>query len=167
MKLKWPNDILINSRKVCGILIEMEEDYFLIGIGCNVMTVPEVCPDGPDGGRLPTALIDHSSTILDMSQQQELCDINQQFRIPPPHRQVAVDIATKFSTWIADAEGDSPQQVIDDFLANMDFSEQVLRDKRNLPTSRVQPLGLNLDGTLRARYVHDDSEVDLVADYLY
>lgn len=166
MKLKWPNDILINAQKVCGILIEMEDDYFLIGIGCNVLTVPEVSPDGPDGGRPPTALVDHSSTILDMRQQQESCDANQQCNLPP-HHEIALNIANKFSTWIADSQGDSSQQVIDDFSANMDFSEQILRDKRNLPTGRVQPLRLNSDGTLKARYVHDDSEVDLVADYLY
>jgi biotin-(acetyl-CoA carboxylase) ligase len=167
MKLKWPNDILINAHKVCGILIEMEDDYFLIGIGCNVWTIPEVSPDGPDGGRSPTALVDHSSIISDMYQRQESCDANQQCSLPPPHRQIAVDIATKFSQWIADSNGDSPQQVIDDFSVNMDFTEQVLRDKMNLPTGRVQPLRLNSDGTLKARYVHDGSEVDLVADYLY
>jgi BirA family transcriptional regulator, biotin operon repressor / biotin---[acetyl-CoA-carboxylase] ligase len=40
-KVKWPNDIVINGRKVCGILAEMvgEPDrlkYVVIGIGVNV-----------------------------------------------------------------------------------------------------------------------------------
>jgi len=38
--IKWPNDILINGRKVCGILTEFyakEEDYSVIlGIGINI-----------------------------------------------------------------------------------------------------------------------------------
>ncbi|WP_339061367.1 biotin--[acetyl-CoA-carboxylase] ligase [Tepidibacillus marianensis] len=38
--IKWPNDILINGRKVCGILTELnanEDDYSIIlGIGINV-----------------------------------------------------------------------------------------------------------------------------------
>jgi BirA family transcriptional regulator, biotin operon repressor / biotin---[acetyl-CoA-carboxylase] ligase len=39
--IKWPNDILINSRKVCGILIENQLSGFqinqsIIGIGLNV-----------------------------------------------------------------------------------------------------------------------------------
>ncbi|MEM3770660.1 MAG: biotin--[acetyl-CoA-carboxylase] ligase [Candidatus Bathyarchaeia archaeon] len=37
---KWPNDVLINGRKVCGILSEMKTmgekvDYTIIGIGVN------------------------------------------------------------------------------------------------------------------------------------
>lgn len=39
-KLKWPNDVLIDRKKVCGILVEKvssaEHSWFLIGIGINV-----------------------------------------------------------------------------------------------------------------------------------
>ncbi len=39
--LRWPNDILLNGRKVCGILTEMNAEptqvrYVVIGIGINV-----------------------------------------------------------------------------------------------------------------------------------
>ena len=41
--IKWPNDIVINGRKVCGILTEMSSEldnihYVVIGIGINVNT---------------------------------------------------------------------------------------------------------------------------------
>ena len=41
--IKWPNDIVINNRKACGILTEMSADndgihYVVIGIGINVNT---------------------------------------------------------------------------------------------------------------------------------
>ena len=38
--IKWPNDIIVNGRKVCGILTEMHGDmdkiyYIVVGIGIN------------------------------------------------------------------------------------------------------------------------------------
>lgn len=40
-QIKWPNDVLLNRRKVCGILAEAvwmgeEVDYIVLGIGVNV-----------------------------------------------------------------------------------------------------------------------------------
>jgi BirA family biotin operon repressor/biotin-[acetyl-CoA-carboxylase] ligase len=41
IKLKWPNDVLIDGKKVCGILSQMktaasEVDFIVLGIGINV-----------------------------------------------------------------------------------------------------------------------------------
>lgn len=33
---KWPNDVLINNRKIAGILIEKDDANFYIGIGINI-----------------------------------------------------------------------------------------------------------------------------------
>jgi len=38
-KVKWPNDVLIDDKKICGILTETisgKENYALVGIGVNV-----------------------------------------------------------------------------------------------------------------------------------
>jgi len=39
-KIKWPNDLMINNKKICGILTEMNSDknkvnYVVVGIGLN------------------------------------------------------------------------------------------------------------------------------------
>lgn len=40
--IKWPNDILIDGKKVCGILIEYSGPYVIVGIGINIGTNPTV-----------------------------------------------------------------------------------------------------------------------------
>lgn len=49
--IKWPNDILINNKKICGILTEMkaEQDkvnFVIVGIGVNVNTPLKFLPKG-------------------------------------------------------------------------------------------------------------------------
>jgi BirA family biotin operon repressor/biotin-[acetyl-CoA-carboxylase] ligase len=44
--VKWPNDILVNGKKICGILSQMEAEggqvvYLNIGMGLNVNNAPE------------------------------------------------------------------------------------------------------------------------------
>ena len=42
MQLKWPNDIVYQGRKLAGILIESTEDAYLIGVGVNYSSTPEI-----------------------------------------------------------------------------------------------------------------------------
>ena len=41
--IKWPNDVLVRSRKICGILCQRHNDAIIAGIGINVRqdTFPE------------------------------------------------------------------------------------------------------------------------------
>ena len=59
-QLKWPNDVLIRNKKVCGILIESRMqpdvvDYSIIGIGVNVNLR---LTDFPDISPIATSLSD-------------------------------------------------------------------------------------------------------------
>ncbi len=38
--LKWPNDVLVEDAKISGILLEMEGDAAIVGIGLNVLEAP-------------------------------------------------------------------------------------------------------------------------------
>lgn len=40
VSLKFPNDVLIDNKKVCGILIDRLEPYYVVGVGMNVISSP-------------------------------------------------------------------------------------------------------------------------------
>jgi BirA family transcriptional regulator, biotin operon repressor / biotin---[acetyl-CoA-carboxylase] ligase len=53
-QIKWPNDVLVNRRKVAGILAEADSGTVVLGIGLNVNQSRE---DLPDGGELAGSLL--------------------------------------------------------------------------------------------------------------
>lgn len=64
--LKWPNDVLVNQRKVSGILLEAKKDRLVLGCGVNLKNAPQVT-----GASFPaTDLQAETGILLD---PQELC----------------------------------------------------------------------------------------------
>lgn len=45
VELKWPNDVRIGGRKICGILVEHRDGVTVLGIGINVHHRPEDFPE--------------------------------------------------------------------------------------------------------------------------
>ena len=41
IKLKWPNDVLIENKKISGVLLESFDDFIIAGIGLNILKKPE------------------------------------------------------------------------------------------------------------------------------
>ena len=70
--IKWPNDVLVDGRKVCGILSEASLDmdrvhWVVVGIGLNANSCPAARLDGADGadGRpLPASVAERSGSPL-------------------------------------------------------------------------------------------------------
>ncbi|MFL2659946.1 MAG: biotin--[acetyl-CoA-carboxylase] ligase [Alphaproteobacteria bacterium] len=42
VKVKWPNDILVNNSKICGCLIELNDNQLSIGVGFNIKQSPQL-----------------------------------------------------------------------------------------------------------------------------
>jgi BirA family biotin operon repressor/biotin-[acetyl-CoA-carboxylase] ligase len=55
-QIKWPNDVMLNRRKVAGILSELSDGTVVVGIGVNVnQTREQLPPDTPtEAGSLRT-----------------------------------------------------------------------------------------------------------------
>ncbi len=63
--LKWPNDVLMDGRKIAGLLLETKPGRLLIGIGVNLVS-------HPDGGNIPaTHLLSHiDPAVLDTDEPE-------------------------------------------------------------------------------------------------
>lgn len=77
--IKWPNDLLINRRKVCGILTELKAEadllhYLIIGIGINVNFREENFP--PELKNIATSLYLENNRA-EVSRQKLTCSILQ------------------------------------------------------------------------------------------
>lgn len=53
-RLKWPNDVMLDGRKICGILAEARDGVVVLGIGLNVNQ--EACEFPPTPHYPPTSL---------------------------------------------------------------------------------------------------------------
>ncbi len=65
VSIKWPNDILVDGKKIAGILVESKNDKVVLGIGINIHQQPYDFP--PE--------ISKAATSLDI-QTGKICDRN-------------------------------------------------------------------------------------------
>ena len=73
-QIKWVNDLYLNGKKICGILVEAISDYaagvtksLVIGVGVNVTT--EQFPELPQAGALNPTCTDRNALIAAIAQQ--------------------------------------------------------------------------------------------------
>jgi BirA family transcriptional regulator, biotin operon repressor / biotin---[acetyl-CoA-carboxylase] ligase len=153
VKLKWPNDVLVNQQKVAGVLIEsmvIDGDIWLIiGIGVNIAVAPQVPTEGPNRGRPATCL-------------QEFCRNSQEPLPASTANLFAQDFAEGLVQWLEQPTS-SNAKVIDDWKRWANFGlPQVIRETNE----RVIPIDIQQDGQLVVRG-EDGRERLLVADYLF
>lgn len=55
--LKWPNDLLLDGKKLCGVLLERQGDAVIVGVGVNIAEAPSVAD------RKTTSLRDAGSAV--------------------------------------------------------------------------------------------------------
>lgn len=59
--LKWPNDVLVNRKKLSGILLEAKHDMVVVGCGVNLKNAPQL----GTASFVPTDIATETGTILD------------------------------------------------------------------------------------------------------
>jgi len=71
-KVKWPNDVLINEKKVCGLIAEIVGENVVIGIGINVGMRQDELP-------VPTATSLSIEGASGFDRNNLLCDVLTEF----------------------------------------------------------------------------------------
>jgi BirA family biotin operon repressor/biotin-[acetyl-CoA-carboxylase] ligase len=94
--MKWPNDLLVNNKKISGILAQGAPQFVVVGIGVNVGWAPEgatsLVHEAPSCTAKPTdvlrAMLPHIASFESLTPQQlhqlyqdELSTIGQRVRV--------------------------------------------------------------------------------------
>lgn len=144
---KWPNDLIYQQKKICGTLVESEEDYFLVGMGVNV----DVAPTVTDAGREATTLN----------------QIAKDLGLPPTTPKALANAVWEQMFDITMNQSATREDVVREFDQVMD---RTLKLHKRLPNGRdpeeLTPVSLNSWGHLTVRHV-DGKEETLCAEYLF
>ena len=132
------------------MLIEIENDYIVVGIGCNMFHAPVVSGAGADAGRHATCVWSHCQLPSNRDESSEedrnaLDDVKKQAAI----RSLGVKLYTAVSRWL-EGKADSGGAVVDDFQRMMTKSPQHLRQANGTvhKGAEVVPIRINDDGSL-------------------
>jgi len=159
LKLKWPNDVLLDSKKLAGTLVEMESPFLLVGIGVNLNVAPPVPTDGRDTGRQAASLVDNDAdcgqTIPDAATlSRQLADAVRQWATSGLADTSVVDEWTRLADWTTPLRLRPEAQGPSSSASSSEENEQLL------------PLRLQDDGRLRVVPLNGGPERSLVAEYL-
>ena len=73
VRLKWPNDLLLDGRKVGGILVEAKPDRAIVGVGINLSWAPAgAAYIKVDCDELLTRLLERVEAWIDASDREVL-----------------------------------------------------------------------------------------------
>ena len=140
--IKWPNDILLNGKKIAGILVETvwsgdNVDSLVIGMGINVhkTSVPRA------------ELLQFPATSLEDALGKEA----------PAREEILFTVLNAFIHWRERMETNELINTWEEFLAFRGEQIQVQAGGETPITGEL--LGLESDGSLRLRDAHDKSVI--------
>jgi BirA family biotin operon repressor/biotin-[acetyl-CoA-carboxylase] ligase len=150
--LKWPNDVLIAGRKVCGILTEMNAEatrvrYIVVGIGINVNqpNFPKDLEDKATSLRMATGS-DWSRVELAAALLKSLDREYRRLIEEPDARQSILRRFAEHSSWVREK-----QVRIEENGLRVEGTTEGLDERGFLQVRTAQGLQTVLSGTVRER----------------
>lgn len=167
--VKWPNDVLVDDKKISGTLIESAHGWFLIGIGINLAHAPHIPTSGPDHGRLAVSIRDYCNDKRTVSSSTKARTVGVQLAYD---LHVWLNNGPSFSDLSTSAIGTSvvdnvsAKSIIDGWKRWLDWDmEWTIRDKAD--RERVRIVDVLSDGRIQVANIDDGSQRILVSDYFF
>lgn len=136
VKIKWPNDVIVNDKKVCGILCELVElngsNYGILGIGLNV-----------NSNRKKIDIIDQPATSIYLELNKEL---NREELL----KKVSTSIIEKISILMESGFSIFKDSIMEKLAWLGEY--KVIEDGSKEYEGKI--IGLNNDGTLKFQYTN-------------
>lgn len=193
--VKWPNDVLIDHRKVSGTLIENHYcgsmAWFLIGIGVNVVNRPDLNDLPGKHAREPTCICEWVDLGVSSKSTAPITNLGESPSGVPPvdlATELGLLVANKLTEWAicapqrnemapshasSEQEEERNKQVLQRWIQWVDFGQvyelrgQVVDEEQGgYEGERVVTVGIEPDGQLRVRGANGRERL-LVADYLF
>jgi len=167
--VKWPNDVLVNQKKIAGVLIESDQDhsgcyYYLVGIGINYKYAPMVNTTGSQMGRESTCICDYIPSIstVDEDENENENDATSTAKAMELGQNVARDVMD----WVKlqkswDGAADA---IVPNWERHFECGTKlIMRDDPNQEV--VMSVGIEKDGQLRVKGMNGVERL-LCSDYL-
>ena len=127
IRIKWPNDILIESKKVSGILVERFDNFCVIGVGLNI----NFCPNEKKLGIKSTCLNNYINTS--------------EFKLSKLSSSLLDIFYKNYKIWLTD--------FLNPFLNQINSNLAFLNGKANFNHNNIiksgKIIGINSDGNLK------------------
>jgi len=150
--VKWPNDILVNDKKMAGILITREQDYLMIGLGVNVKRAPIFSTKG----------VQRPSTCLFQYIKSDTNGINESKKIA----NIIIDSFLEYLQYIKTFHKKEilASEILQEWERWMEFGRK--QKMRGREENRVVfPIEVDANGKLKVRY-EDGTDGWLYSEYL-
>lgn len=166
--VKWPNDILVDGKKISGTLIESSSDWFLIGIGINIAYAPTVPSTGTNYGRPSVSLNDYAGCRQSQSSGSAAEEHTQKAR------DVGVRLALDFHQWILQENNTdvyTAKSIVEGWKRWLDWdAELTMRNdgddkNRNRRQRIVKIVDVLPDGRILVQDKDNSKQEVLVSDY--
>ena len=129
-KIKWPNDIILNYKKICGILTELSAEmervnYIVIGIGINVKTL-----------EFPEEIKEKATSLYKEGYKLSRVDIVRQF---------CIEFEKLYKAYILDRNKDSTLEICKKYSAIIGNHVYLIKNNKK---ELVECIDINENGNL-------------------